>query len=115
MRWERPCVLLYRGFLATLIPSWIPWRLFWAGFVGAAFIAAAAGIATNKATRPAALPLGTMFGLIVLVLHAPRVVAAPRSLDEWNSTFVAVALSGGAFVLAEASKRPTERADATRS
>jgi uncharacterized membrane protein len=106
--------LLYRGFLATLIPSWIPWPLFWAGFVGAAFIAAAAAIAMNKAARPAALSLGTMFGLIVLVLHAPRVVAAVRSLDEWNSAFVAVALSGGAFVLAEASKRTTERRAATR-
>src|SRR5271169_5976590 len=99
---------LYPGFLATLIPSWIPWHLFWEDFVGAAFIATAAGIATNKAARLAALLLGTMFGLFVLVLHAPRVVAAVRSLDEWASAFVAVAMSGGAFVLAEASKRSTE-------
>jgi uncharacterized membrane protein len=105
--------LLYRGFLATLIPSWIPWPLFWAGFVGAAFIAAAAAIAMNKAARPAALSLGAMFGLIVLVLHAPRVVAAARSLDEWNSAFVAMALCGGAFALAGASKHPTERRVAT--
>ena len=99
---------LYPGFLATLIPSWIPWHVFWEAFVGTAFIAAAAGIAANKAARPAAFLLGTMFGLFVLVLHAPRVVAAVRSLDEWTSAFVAVAMSGGAFVLAEASKRSTE-------
>lgn len=96
---------LYSAFLATLIPSWIPWHLFWEDVVGAAFIAAAAGIATNRAARLAALLLGTMFGLIVLLLHAPRVVAAVGSLDEWTSAFVAVAMSGGAFVLAEASKR----------
>jgi uncharacterized membrane protein len=98
---------LYPGFLATLIPSWIPWHLFWEDFVGAALIAAAAGIASNKTVRLAALLLGTMFGVFVLVLHAPRVVAAVRSLDEWTSAFVAVAMSGGAFVLAEASKRST--------
>ena len=95
----------YIGILATLIPSWIPWHLFWEDVVGAAFIAAAAGIATNKAARLAALLLGTMFLLFVLVLHAPRVVAAVRSLDEWTSAFVAVAMCGGAFVLAEASSR----------
>ena len=99
---------LYPGFLATLIPSWIPWHLFWEDVVGAAFIAAATGIATNKAARLAALLLGMMFGLFVLVLHVPRVVAAVRSLDEWTSAFVAVAISGGAFVLAEAAKRSTE-------
>ena len=107
--------LLYPGFLATLVPSWIPWHWFWAEFVGAAFIAAAASIATNKASGLAALLLGTMFGLIVLVLHVPRVVAAVRSLDEWNSAFVAMAMSGGAFVLADESKRSTECRDATRT
>lgn len=93
---------LYAGFLATLIPSWIPLHLFWEYFVGAAFIAAAAALAANRAARPAALSLGTMFGLFVLVLHVPRIVAAVRSPDEWTSAFVAVAMSGGAFVLAEA-------------
>ena len=91
---------LYSRFLATLIPTWIPWHLFWEDVVGVAFIAAAAGIATDKAAGLAALLLGTMFVVIVLVLHAPRVVAAVGSLDEWTSAFVAVAMGGGAFVLA---------------
>lgn len=96
---------LYRGFLATLIPSWIPRHLFWEYVVGAAFIAAAAGIAANKAGRLAALLLGTMFLLFVLVLHLPRVVTAVRSRDQWTSGLVAVAMSGGAFILADASSR----------
>ncbi|HTS01754.1 MAG TPA: hypothetical protein VMN04_04470 [Thermoanaerobaculia bacterium] len=96
--------LLYRGFLSTLVPSWVPGPLFFTEVVGAAFLAAAAAIATNKAARPAALLLGTMFGLIVLTLHVPRVVAAAGSLDEWNSAFVALAMTGGAFVVADASK-----------
>ena len=99
---------LYRRVLATLIPAWIPWHLFWENVVGAAFIAAAAGIATDKAARLAALLLGTMFGLIRAGAACPQSLAAVRSLDEWTSAFVAVAMSGGAFVLAEASKRATE-------
>jgi uncharacterized membrane protein len=99
---------LFSSFLATLIPAWIPWHLFWEYFVGTAFVAAAFCIAANKAARLAAFMLGTMFGLFVLVLHAPRVVTAVRSLDEWTSAFVAVAMSGGAFVMAEGSKSATE-------
>jgi uncharacterized membrane protein len=94
---------LYTAFLASLIPSWLPFHLFWEYVVGAAFLAAAAGIAFNRAARPAALLLGCMFALFVLVLHAPRVAAAVTSRDEWTSTLVAVAMCGGAFVLAAAS------------
>jgi len=123
---NRPCVLgralfaaplvvfgiqhfLYPAYLATLIPAWIPGHLFWEDFVGTAFIAAAAGIATNRAARPAALLLGTMFGVFVVVLHVPRVVGAVRSVDEWTSAFVAVAMCGGAFVLGEAGRREGRR------
>src|SRR5205085_954196 len=95
---------LYQRVLATLIPGWIPWHIFWEDVVGAAFLAAAAAIATQKSARLAAFLLGTMFGLIVLVLHVPRVAAAARSLDEWTSALVAVAMSGGAFVLARGSR-----------
>lgn len=98
---------LYSAYLATLIPSWIPAHLLCEAFVGAAFIAAAVAIATNKAAGLAAVLLGTMFGLFVLVLHVPRVVAAARSLDEWTSALVALAMTGAAFVLALASKRST--------
>lgn len=99
---------LYTDILATLIPSWIPWHVFFEDLVGAAFIAAAAAIVTGMAARPAALLLGTMFALFVLVLHVPRVVMAVGSRDEWTSALVAVAMSGGAFILADAAKRSTE-------
>jgi uncharacterized membrane protein len=99
---------VYSAFLATLIPAWLPWHLFWEDLVGAAFIAAAAALATNIAARVAALLLGTMFALFVLVLHLPRVVAAIGSRDQWTSGLVAVAMCAGAFSLAGASKRSTE-------
>lgn len=101
---------LYTGVLATLIPSWIPWPVFWEYFVGAAFIAAAVAIATGKAARLAALLLGAMFAVFVLALHLPRVLGAIRSRDEWTSALVAVAMCGGAFVLAEASTRVSKGA-----
>jgi uncharacterized membrane protein YphA (DoxX/SURF4 family) len=93
---------LYAKFIATLIPAWIPGHLFWAYFVGVAFVAAALSIATRAQGRLAAALLGLMFLLWVIVLHAPRVMAAPHNGNEWTSAIVALAMSGGAFVLAGA-------------
>ncbi len=91
---------LYARFIATLVPAWIPGRLFWAYFVGVAFVAAAFSIATQKAARLSAILLGLMFFLWVLIVHLPRVAAAPHNGNEWTSMFVALAMSGGALLIA---------------
>src|SRR6266851_4263384 len=41
---------LYGGFVAGLVPAFMPGRLFWAYFVGVAFFAAAAGILRRNGT-----------------------------------------------------------------
>ncbi len=92
--------LLYARFVATLVPSWIPGHLFWAYAVGIAFIAATLSIATNIKARLAATLLGIMFFLWVFILHLPRVVSAPHNGNEWTSAFVALAMCGGAWVVA---------------
>lgn len=93
---------LYAKFIATLIPRWIPGHLFWAYCVGAMFFAAALSIATQMQGHLAAASLGLMFLLWVVVLHAPRVAAAAHEGNEWTSAFMALAMSGGSFVLAGA-------------
>jgi len=97
---------LYAAFIATLIPRWIPGHLFWAYFVGAAFIAAALSLATKIQGRLAAMLLGVMFLLWVVVLHIPRVAASPHNGNEWTSAMVALAMCGGSFVLAGALLQP---------
>jgi uncharacterized membrane protein len=94
--------LMYGPFVASLIPSWIPGRLFWAYFVGVAFIATALAIASDKLAPLATTLLGTMFLLWVLILHAPRVVRALHNENEWTSMLVALAMSGSGFVVAGA-------------
>jgi uncharacterized membrane protein len=96
---------LYATFIATLITAWIPGHLFWAYFVGVAFIAAALSIATKIYGRLAATLLGTMFLLWVIVLHAPRVLHSPRNGNEWTSAAIALAMSGAAFSVAGALPR----------
>jgi len=94
---------LYGGFVAGLVPAFMPGHLFWAYFVGVAFFAAAAGILYEKMARPAATMLGVMFFLFVVLLHIPRIVTHSRDGNEWTSGFVALAMCGGAWVLASAS------------
>ena len=88
-------------FIASLIPAWMPWRLFLAYFTGVAFFAAAFAFALGKYLRLAGILLGLMFFLWVALLHGPRVALALHNADEWNSLFVALAISGcGLFVAA---------------
>jgi uncharacterized membrane protein len=88
-------------FIATLIPAWIPARLFWAWFTGFAFIAAGLSIMTRWKLRLGAGLLGLMFFLWVLLVHAPQIAASPHNGNEWNSGFVALAMCGAAWILTE--------------
>jgi len=92
--------LLYGPFVAGIVPAWIPGRLFFAYFVGAAFLAATVAILTGIQSRLAATLLGIMFFSWVFILHLPRVIAASRNGNEWTSMFVALAMSGGAWIVA---------------
>src|SRR2546428_14192540 len=79
---------IYGGFVATLVPAFMPGRLFFAYFVGVAFFAAAAGILYRPMALPAATMLGEMFFLFVVLLHLPAVGGNSSHGDEWTSGFV---------------------------
>ncbi len=94
---------LYANFVATLVPAWMPGRLFWAYFTGVAFVAAAIGAVVPRMTRPAGILLGILFFLFVVTLHIPRIAAHSRDGNEWTSGFIALAMCGGAWILASVS------------
>jgi uncharacterized membrane protein len=93
---------LYGGFVAGLVPTFMPGRLFWAYFVGVAFVVAAVGMLVELMARPATTMLGMMFFLFVVLLHIPRIVGNSSDGNEWTSGLVALAMCGGAWVLASA-------------
>ena len=96
---------VYAAYVATLVPTWIPARLFWAIFTGAAFVTAGVSIATGVKARLAATLLGVMFAAWVVIVHSPRVLRGPRIREEWSSLFIALAMCGGAWIVA--SGRPS--------
>lgn len=89
----------YADFTAKMVPGWIPYPLFWAYATGAGHLAAGLAILFGVASRPAATLLTAMMASFVVLLHIPRVMAAPDSHLEWTMTAVALSLTGAAWAL----------------
>lgn len=92
--------LMYGTFISSLIPVWIPARLFWTYAVGIAFILSALAIIFRRFALSGSASLGLMFLLWVVIVHMPRVAAASHNGDEWTSAFMALAMAGSAWSVA---------------
>lgn len=99
---------LYIDFTASMIPEWIPYRVFWAWFTGVGHVAAGLAITLGVIPRIGATLLATMFSGFVLLVHVPRVVADADNRTEWHLLSTALLLTGAAWIVASAlSRRPT--------
>lgn len=91
--------------LAGLVPSWIPWHVFWILFFGLAFIAAGVSIGANLWLKWSAVGLGLMFAIFVFILQVPlamgwlKIPGQDLPADLWSSCLIAVAMWGGAWAL----------------
>jgi uncharacterized membrane protein len=89
----------YGEYIATLIPGWIPFHLFWAYFVGAGFAAAAVSLFLNIKQVLAMALLGIMFLFWVIFLHAPRVYNHITDRNEWSSMLIALIMACISFLI----------------
>jgi uncharacterized membrane protein len=98
--------------IAALVPSWMPAHLFWTYLVGIGLIAAALSITLKKYSKLAAMLLGSMLLLFVILMHIPNIVETHGARLFWAIALRDTAFSGGAFALAGSlSKRePSDRA-----
>ncbi len=90
---------IYANFVQEMVPAWIPARLFWAYFTGAALLAGGVGIAVRQTAYWADLLSGLM------VLPIPRALADLRKTGETTAIFEALAISGAAFLIAARAER----------
>jgi uncharacterized membrane protein YphA (DoxX/SURF4 family)/uncharacterized membrane protein len=86
--------------VASLVPAWIPWHLFWAYFVGACFIAAALSMVTRIRARLAASLLALTFFLFVVLMDAPGWAHHPRNRFALALALRELSFSGAALALA---------------
>jgi len=88
------------GDIATMVPSWIPWHLFWTYFIGACFIAAALSLVARIQVRLSASLLALTFFLFVVLMDVPGWLQNPR--DRFGAALALRELSfcGGPLAVA---------------
>jgi len=85
---------------ASLVPGWLPGHMFWAYFTGGAFIAAAAAVLFSVFARLAATLSALQLALFTLLIWVPIVAAHPNAF-QWSEFVISVAVTAGAWVVAE--------------
>lgn len=85
---------LYVEAIASMIPDWMPGRPYWPWLTGAANITTGLALASGALARPAAALAGLMFTSWIVLVHIPRLIAAPGDRAEWIGLALAFALTG---------------------
>ena len=83
-----------------MVPSYMPWRLFWAYFVGCALLAASLSIATKIQVRWSGLLFGMMMLLFVVTLDIPGALENPKDRFGWTLLIREMTFAGGGWILA---------------
>jgi uncharacterized membrane protein len=86
--------------ILRIIPAWMPGKLFWTYFVGAALIGAALSLIFRVRIRLSATLLGIMFFCFVAMIHVPNAIAEPHSRIAWTIVARDSAFGAGAILLA---------------
>lgn len=88
--------------VSNVVPSYMPWHMFWTYFVGTALIAAALSLAARRESQLAAAMLGIMLFLFVLMIHLPNWIAMPQLRMRHTLVLRELGLSAGALAFAAA-------------
>jgi len=103
------------GLILPMVPLYMPWRLFWAYFVGFALLAASLSIATKIQVRWSGLLFGIMMFLFVVTLDIPGALANPGDRFGWTLLIREMTFAGGGWILAGRAMREQDRGQFQRT
>jgi uncharacterized membrane protein YphA (DoxX/SURF4 family) len=89
----------YIEFTAGFVPAWIPAKTFWAWATGAGHALTGLALVSGIRARLAAGCEAAMMGSFVVLLHLPRVIAAPDQHAEWIMLAMSSSLTGAALLV----------------
>jgi uncharacterized membrane protein len=92
---------IYLKETAGLVPNWLPWHLAWAYFFGFTFLAAGVAILIGVCARLAATLSAFQIGMFTVLVWIPIVAAGSKNAFVWSETILSVALTAGAWVVAD--------------
>ena len=93
---------LFTKWIAALVPNWIPFHIFWAYFAGVTLTGSGIAIILKIKLKLTAALLALMIFLWFVLLHIPRGIADPYSLqgNEISSVLESFGFSGIAYLMA---------------
>lgn len=89
---------LSEPYVVSIIPAWIPWKVFWAYFVMCAFFAASVSLFFNIKAKLSMQLVCLMFFLFIALMHIPDLTRAPGNAVLWSFFFVPVGVCGIAML-----------------
>lgn len=100
-------------FVATLVPTFIPFPRFWTYVAAVALLSSGLGLLMPPVRRLAAMMTGWMVLSWVFLVHVPLIFTV--GVREWMGVFEALGISGVCFLLADppsprSRRRPRRRA-----
>ena len=92
--------LSHVAFVLPMVPSYMPWPLFWAYFFGFALLAASLSMATKIEVRWSGLLFGIAMFLFVAMMDIPGSLENPRDRFGWTLAMREMTFGGGGWILA---------------
>jgi len=81
------------------VPTWLPFRSFWANLGGAGHVAAGLGLTFGIVPRLAAMMEAAMIGAFTALVWVPLVIREPTSQLQWTGFFVSWLIGAAAWVV----------------
>lgn len=90
---------MYAGFVTTLVPAYMPVKIFWVYLTGTAMIAAGLGLIINIKAELAAKLLAIMLGSFIVLVHIHSLSTHPELPIGWTRAIQDISLMGVAMML----------------
>jgi uncharacterized membrane protein len=90
---------IYAGFVATLVPPYMPVHILWVYLTAIGMIAVGTSFIINIKTQLAATLLACMLGLFILMIHIPSLIMKPHVAISQTRAIQDIALMAAALML----------------